>query len=523
MQTLLNWEILHISYYSAPVMIVGFLMILAGIVVFFREHASTLGAWYLAFSAAVGVYCIGAGISYAVTVPALALSWERMAHVGVALIPGSYFLLTSLILGKRDRYRRISRVIMAISICFALFAGFSGLMVSSNRLLYWGFYPLYGPLGLLNILYFILIMLICYYLYLQEYRASRALLHRRRLRGMMIALGIGYIGAVDFLPVLGIKVFAFGYIPIFLFVAINGAVILRYRLVDITPELAASQILHTMQSAVLVTDLEGTVRVANDIACRLLAPDGDPLLELPLTSFLRLPEDQQACTDFEIVVHEETGQPVTLNLSSSALKDRRGLQVGTVFVAHDISARKESEQKLRQMALHDSLTGLPNRILLFDRIHHQISLANRNTTRLAVLYMDLDHFKAVNDRYGHALGDEVLLETVARLKQCVRESDTLARVGGDEFIGLCGELRSPEGAKLVAEKIVESLSEPFTLSTATISIGVSIGISIYPADTENVDDLLSLADTAMYKVKQSGRGGLLLWTPELKPHEPGLT
>ena len=176
----------------------------------------------------------------------------------------------------------------------------------------------------------------------------------------------------------------------------------------------------------------------------------------------------------------------------------------------DIADRKQVEQRLERLALYDPLTGLPNRTLFFDRVSQLLALAKRNGYVLALLYMDLDRFKNVNDTLGHDVGDLLLKEASERMTSCTRKSDTVARMGGDEFIGICGRIAASEDAAVVARKILAVLSEPFHLKGHTCTIGASIGISLYPQDGEDAETLLAKADQAMYRIKEGGKGGYLL-------------
>ncbi len=179
--------------------------------------------------------------------------------------------------------------------------------------------------------------------------------------------------------------------------------------------------------------------------------------------------------------------------------------VQTIF--RDITERKQVEQRLERLALYDTLTGLPNRMLFFDRLNQLLALAKRNAYILALLFMDLDHFKRINDTHGHEIGDLLLAEASHRMKSSTRSSDTVARMGGDEFIGICGRIAAPLDAAVVAKKIIAALSKPFRIKGLELTIGVSIGISIYPLDGDNVETLVNKADAAMYRAKESGKGG----------------
>jgi diguanylate cyclase (GGDEF)-like protein len=181
-------------------------------------------------------------------------------------------------------------------------------------------------------------------------------------------------------------------------------------------------------------------------------------------------------------------------------------------IFRDITERKLAAQRIENLALHDPLTGLPNRILFFDLLHQVLAEAKRDRHIFALLYIDMDDFKPINDTYGHEAGDRLLREVSKRLVSSMRESDPIARLGGDEFVGICRTITTPEEAELVARKIIASQSEPYDLKGHRFSIGVSIGISIYPLDGEDAGTLLNRADEAMYRVKKSNKGRYLRYS-----------
>jgi diguanylate cyclase (GGDEF)-like protein/PAS domain S-box-containing protein len=181
----------------------------------------------------------------------------------------------------------------------------------------------------------------------------------------------------------------------------------------------------------------------------------------------------------------------------------------------DITDRKQAEARIRYMALHDALTGLPNRILLQDRLAQAIALACRNQMRVAVLMLDLDRFKDINDSLGHHVGDRLLEAVSIRLRECLRESDIVARLGGDEFIVGLPMVADNLDMERVAQKILATLAEPFQIEGHEMQISGSMGISQYPADGENPGALLRAADTAMYEAKAKRRGIYCFFTPEL--------
>ena len=172
------------------------------------------------------------------------------------------------------------------------------------------------------------------------------------------------------------------------------------------------------------------------------------------------------------------------------------------------------------LALHDPLTGLPNRRLLEDRIETTLQHAGRNHHKAAIMYLDLDGFKAINDTYGHAYGDEVLKIVAQRLVAASRKEDTVARLGGDEFMVVLGEVHSLADAQGPAAKLVEAVSEPFFINDLTLQLSTSIGISIYPDDAENVESLISIADYALYEAKRGGKNRFCATSTQPAPLPP---
>ena len=184
------------------------------------------------------------------------------------------------------------------------------------------------------------------------------------------------------------------------------------------------------------------------------------------------------------------------------------LWYGTV---QDISERKQIENQVRQKAYFDTLTGLPNRSLYYDRLKQAITQSSRNRTSMAVMFMDLDFFKPINDELGHEYGDQALVEVGKRLQQCVRSADTVARIGGDEFSVILGEISSESAACMVAEKIIEATKQPMILKETQYTLGISIGIYIATADHDDAESIMRMADDAMYQAKASGRNRYCLY------------
>lgn len=195
--------------------------------------------------------------------------------------------------------------------------------------------------------------------------------------------------------------------------------------------------------------------------------------------------------------------------------DASGKPLYLICMTIDITERKQSEKRIIEMATYDGLTGLPNRNLLQDRIMQAIAHDRRSEKQAAVLFIDLDYFKTINDSLGHDMGDLLLQDVAARLSAIVRSEDTVARRGGDEFIVLLPNIGGAQDAEVVAQKILDGLIQPFLIDSRELYIGGSVGIALFPSDGEDVETLLKNSDIAMYHAKENGRNNYQFFTPEM--------
>lgn len=209
------------------------------------------------------------------------------------------------------------------------------------------------------------------------------------------------------------------------------------------------------------------------------------------------------------------GGHVIHDLHLVAERNASGEIVGALSIGHDITERKIIEKQIEFMAHHDALTGLPNRVLAEDRMQQAIVSAKRNNTQAALIFIDLDGFKTINDSLGHSIGDSMLQSVTSRLQECIRQSDTLSRQGGDEFLIILSDINRYEDVVTIADKLIQSFTKPFSVQNHFLSASASIGIALYPEHGEDFESLLQSSDVAMYKAKESGKNTYCFYTMKM--------
>ena len=754
------------SPFAVPTLVTAALMLIFGASVLVRRMSRVAGAFF-AMTAAASLWLIAFTFMYCAKNADTALFWSRAAYLGVPfLAPAIYHFTVEMLRIGRERRAAIGAA-WGMSAVFSAVA-VTGLLVERVQLFWWGYYPRYSPIVAPPFLLFFFGYLIASLIeFLRAYPKSRGV-EKKRIRLLIIAFGVAYLGCVDYLPKFGISVYPFGYAALLGFVVIVAVAFRKYDLVAITPSLAAREIIGTMADVLFVCDREGRIEFANAAAERVLgyqveslvgrqfqellvagddeafaesfrrnsirnmerrftgsdgrevdlmmslAPvlqHGEPagivilgrdmreqkdaerevrkavtLLESTLDStadgilvigdggrvltynqrfveMWRIPPDllqmrddrgliecvldqlvdpehflrtvdilysQPEAESFELLefkdgrrferysigravvgvanvrvwsfrdvtarfaaeaalreselryrllfeqnaagvcVTETSGTILDCNLTFAMMlgyarasligrnanelyvrtsdrddlvemlrdsttlnsvevelkkQDRQSMWalmnltlVGERIHATvvDISDRKRAEEQIEFHAYHDVLTNLPNRKLFTDRLTHSLSRARRSGKSLAVMFVDLDHFKSINDTLGHESGDELLLQMARRLRENIRDDDTVARLGGDEFTIILAELRHPEDAINVAEKLIKAVERPLSISGTSIEVSASIGIAIYPDDGTDAESLLRNADSAMYRAKEAGRNTYQLCTDDMK-------
>lgn len=282
-------------------------------------------------------------------------------------------------------------------------------------------------------------------------------------------------------------------------------------------QLLAAKVLENMNESVIVTDVNGNIISVNPAFTKVTGYTEDEVIGKNPRILSSGRHDSEFYRQMWTIIHQEgmwegeiwnkrkNGEIYLEGVTISAVKDEHGQLNHYVAVFRDITEHRRLEEQIEYQAYHDTLTQLPNRVLLYDRLNQAIARARRHQKKLAVMFLDLDRFKRINDTLGHSTGDQLLKAVAERLTGVMRTSDTVARQGGDEFIILLPEIEEIQDAVTVSEKIIETLKKPFFLEGHELFITTSIGISIFPDDGSDRETLIKNADTAMYRAKEQGR------------------
>jgi diguanylate cyclase (GGDEF)-like protein/PAS domain S-box-containing protein len=294
----------------------------------------------------------------------------------------------------------------------------------------------------------------------------------------------------------------------------------------------AEVMLNSIGDAVLSSDVSGKVTYLNVVAERMTGwsreeaagqrledvfriVDADTRASAANPMTLAILENRTVCLTPNCILIRRDGVEAAIEDSAAPIHDRRGRVTGAVMVFHDVSTTRALSLRMSYLAQHDSLTNLPNRTVLNDRLAQAIALAHRHAQQLAVLFLDVDRFKQINDSLGHEIGDRLLRESAQRLHTCVRNTDTVSRHGGDEFVVLLSEVAHAADAAVCAEKLLLALSAPYYIDGRTLHLTASIGIAAYPDDGTDAQTLMKHADFAMYHAKDVGRNNYQFFDPAM--------
>ena len=767
MTHILNPASYGFSPFAVPTLVTAALMLFFGAGVMVRRMSRVAGAFF-AISAAASVWLIAFTFLYCAKDAATALFWSRAAYLGVPFLAPAIYHFTAEMLRIAKERRGAIGAAWGMAVVFSALA-VTAVLVDRVQHYWWGFYPRYSLVVSPPFLLFFFGYLIASLVeFVRAFPKSQGI-EKKRIRLLIIAFGVAYLGCVDYLPKFGFAVYPFGYAALLGFVVIVAIAFRKYDLVAITPSIAAREIIGTMADVLFVCDRDGRIEFANAAAERVLGYPAESLVGRQFEELLVAGDDdtfveslrRRSIRNMERRFHASDGRQIDLMMSLAPVlqhgepagvvilgrdmreqkdaerevrravtllestldstadgilvigdggrrvltynqrfvemwripaelleaRDDRGLigcvldqlvdpehflrtietlyaqpeaesfdllefkdgrrferysigravegianvrvwsfrDVSARFAAEaalreselryrllfeqnaagvcvteadgtivdcnltfammlgyarsaligsnaadlyvnssdredivemlrdsttlnsvevelekqdgqsmwaltnltmvgerihstvvDISDRKRAEEQIEFHAYHDVLTNLPNRKLFTDRLTHSLSRARRSGKPLAVMFVDLDHFKSINDTLGHEAGDELLLEMARRLRANIRDDDTVARLGGDEFTVILAELRHPEDAVSVAEKLIQAIEQPLTIAGTSIEVSASIGIALFPEDGSDAESLLRNADSAMYRAKESGRNTYHLCTDDMK-------
>jgi len=290
--------------------------------------------------------------------------------------------------------------------------------------------------------------------------------------------------------------------------------------------------LNSIGDAVISTDLAGNITYLNAVAESMTGWSRQEAAGRRLQEVLQIIDAESRAPALNplamAMLHNRTvglspncilirrdGYESAIEDTAAPIHDSRGAVTGAVIVFHDVSVARAMSLRMSYLAQHDFLTELPNRMLLNDRLTQAMASAHRHQTLLAVLFLDVDHFKNINDSLGHATGDELLRSIARRLVGCVRDSDTVSRQGGDEFVVLLSEVTHAEDAALTADKLLAAVRSPHRIAHRDLQVTVSVGIGVYPVDGTDAETLLKNADLALFQAKRHGRSNHRFFEPGL--------
>ncbi|MBX9631150.1 MAG: diguanylate cyclase [Burkholderiales bacterium] len=523
---------------AAPSLLCALIVFVTGVAILLHEHYSRVGWLHFGLSSAIGVWQLGLAFAIVSVAPSAGRWWCYATTFAAIFITAFQFHFAVTLAGRSvKRERAVVLVWLVTAVLIGLLIGTSTFVQEPHRY-WWGWYSWYGPAGFAFIALTVGVACAAAFLYWKLYRSHpRDSIVARRSRLLLGALLVGSGGGFDFLPTLGVDVFPIGGVLLMLGNVINAWTTWRYRLVEITPAFAAQRFMDTMSDGVLVLDQDGVVRLVNAAGCGMLGYRAEELLHaVPPAGLGVLLFGHEELPHFPSVgfmgqerqYQTPAGNRRTLSVSVSLMREGGREPLAAVVTLRDITAAMAAQEQIHKLAYYDPLTNLPNRLLLKERFSQAMARAERARGQAAVLFLDLDRFKQVNDTLGHEAGDLLLKAVSERITACVRESDlvmrnaesakdsTLARLGGDEFVLLLSPVERGEDAAKVARRILQALAQPFRLAGGMeVMSGVSIGISLYPADGEDADTLMKKADLAMYHAKESGRNTSRFFNEEM--------
>jgi len=467
------------SVYAVPPAVTALALLLVGVAVLIRERASRVSVAFLFILLATSVWLFGLTAMYCATNEAVAIWWARFHFLGIPFIPSTIYLFSVVAMGIYARRKRLIWAGLLLSAFFSAAALYSDVLVAGVYRYWWGYYPRYGWLGILFLAFFFGLALAnrrdCWV----EYRKAEPGTHKLRLRALFIAFGIAYLGGLDYLPCYGVPLYAFGYLPVFVCLALTARVTQRYRLVDIAPALAANEIIATMADPLAVCDVDGRIRVVNQALCATLGYTQQELLGERIeclagadsggVEHLRQLLSPGTARNEEMLFQTKGGEPVAVSISLSPLQDRDRNRVGAILIAHDIRERKRAEAALR--ASEKKFQGLfessRDAIMTLEPPSWRFTSGNPATIKMFGAkneeeFISRGPWELSPDRQpdGRASAEKAneMIETAMREGSHFFEW-THRRIGGEEFSADVLLTRMEQGGKAMLQATVRDITE----------------------------------------------------------------
>ncbi len=475
------------------------------------------------------LWCIAQILELSAAELRVKLIWANIYYIPVMLAPAVYLLLVLYHTGRESWYRSslLRTVIFLVPLLMGILLWTDGThgLIRQNVYL-----DTSGPMPVIAKTFGITFWYFAAYNFLVSGASLVLLLHalahrgrKNRTQTLLLLSGLLLPFTTTTLNVFRLLPLKFDLTPAVF--SISGTLItlgiFRYNLINVVPA-AYSVIIKNMNTGIVIFDSKNRIADVNSCAARLLGKKTEELVDTQPEDAL---DNYPKLVDFYAV---RSLQPQALEIfdkeysrhyevTLSQLRGKRKRSLGWLMMAYDITERKITEDKIRFIALHDTLTGLPNRAFFLELTAQQLLNAKRNRDGLGMGFIDLDNFKQVNDRFGHDFGDFVLKETAMRLKNTLRHSDIVARIGGDEYALVIPGISQTEGLNAVAKKIIEACRMPLQRDGSEVTIKLSVGLSLYPRDGETVEELLFTSDTAMYRAKRRGKNDFAVYDSSMMP------
>lgn len=512
------------NVFSQVLFFTSLIFLAMGTTIIFLDRKALLNRTFLALNLCLFIWSFFTAISTIAPDKTNCIFWSKIAGLGYCFFP-SVALHFFLVYAKKEYLLKkwwLKILIYVPAVAFLVQAFKGNLFVRDflpsqfgwaaipnvTSAWFWIFLLSIASTGMVNI-----------FLAIQVFRKASSKTERKQSEAILISTVISYTAGIVMISLT--KVFIKIEIPditvVTLLIWLIGILysILKYRLMVLSPSIAADSILRTIIDSVILVDPKGLITYVNTETSSLLKYETTDLLGKPFQMLFPKDIKQEAENVIRSLAHgsirnkdsyflSKSGARIPILLSASICNDNEGSYLGFVVLSRDITLLKNAEGRIKHLALHDALTNLPNRTLLKDRLRVAFARSLRNNTQLAYAIIDVDRFKEINDVYGHNVGDLLLVEIANRLTATVREIDVVARLGGDEFVVLNSDIENKTDCENVLQRIIEAISKPFYIGSHELRVTISAGISIYPDDGSDEEDLLKCADLAMYSVKSQG-------------------